>query len=111
MASSDAVTVSASVDSVPFSLDLSGQVRRMRDAVTLKGEASYGLESKRQWTTVGLDGKYVATKVGALNKHSVFLAVDVRTMKSCRQKPGGQPPCLFCGSTLTFLWNCLGIPS
>ncbi len=73
------MTLTASVDSIPFSLDLSGQVRKGHDSLTLKADASYGFDGQQEWTTLGVDGKYVAASLGQLDKHSFFLAVDVST--------------------------------
>ncbi len=75
-ASRDAVTVSASVDSTPFSAELTGHVRKNRDSLVLKGEASYSAHGQ-EWKVVGVNGKYAAGASGTLDKHNAFLSIEV----------------------------------
>ncbi len=74
----DSATVSASVDSVPFSMEASGQVKKGHhgpEDFTLKAKGSYALDGG-EWVDVGMSGKYGWSTTGTLESHGFQLNVD-----------------------------------
>ena len=48
----------------------------------MKGDLSYASSGSTEVTSMGIDGKYGHKSMGALNKHDIFIALEVMERRS-----------------------------